>query len=180
MVTRYRVTLLTDEGERVFATHRIFPTMQAAREYAAGCAQSRLPEIINVLSNIAPEFLPLRNVKLSDNCGMVGWSCIHAWGWNVDSLRHALYLAPSGSWTPTVFIGSDDRRSWGSKEAEECEEFGNPVVVLARGAYFNFPYGTEAARLLSALDMNNHLLRLMAGGGRFPWPRTVMGASFYT
>jgi len=154
--------------------------MQAARAYADTCAQSRLPEIIPVVTCLAPEFVRLRNVKLSDNICTVGRTCIHAQGWDKDSLRHALYLAPSGNWTPTTYVDGDERRSWGAREAEECNLFGEPIHYLARGAYFNFMYGTEAARLLTALDMTNDLLRLMAGGGRHKWPITAMDVSIYT
>lgn len=180
MITRYRVTLLTDDGDRVLAKNQLFITEQAARAYANNCAQSRRPEISTVVSNLAPEFFNLRTVKLTDNNCTVGRTSIHARGWDFQSCTHARYLAPSGHWTPTTYVDGDEKRAWGAKEAEECDLFGDPISYLSRGAYFNFMLGIETVRLLTALDMTNELLRLMAGGGRHKWPPTVMDASIYT
>lgn len=117
-------------------------------------------------------FSRLRNVKHSDNLCSVGWTCIHAQGWDLDTARIALSLCPAGHFTRTSHVDSDMRRAWDVSDRREKDEFGEPLSILAKGAYFNMPMDKGCLHLLQRCDLVNELMVLVADGGRHKWPCT--------
>lgn len=117
-------------------------------------------------------FSRLSNVKHSDNLCSVGWTCIHAHGWDLDTLRVALSLCPLGTFTVTTYVNSDMRRAYDSLDKVEAEEFGAPIKILTKGAYFNMPMDKGCLHLLQRCDLVDELMVLVADGGRHRWPCT--------
>ena len=73
-------------------------------------------------------------VKWSDNFCMVGWTSIHAYYWDYDSVEVAKRFCPRGYFTPTTFVDGDERRGWDKDHIAEKGEYGAPVYVLYKGA----------------------------------------------
>ena len=107
-------------------------------------------------------FSTLSNLRFSDNICTVGWTCIHASGWEYPSIDAATSLCPLGNFTPTTYVDSDMRRMWTDEQRTNAQRYGVPIHILYRGAYFNFPLTIGGQKLLIALGMTAELLRLMA------------------
>ena len=107
-------------------------------------------------------FSTLSNLRFSDNICTVGWTCIHASGWDGPSIAMAKHLRPEGNFISTSYVDSDMRRMWTDEQRTNAQRYGAPIHILYRGAYFNFPVNTGGGKLLIALGMTAELLRLMA------------------
>lgn len=113
----------------------------------------------------------LQNVKWSDNICTVGWSCIHAHGWDQVPVEAAKLLCPKGFFTPTSYVDGDERRSYQEHHIAQTDKYGAPFYVLYRGAYFNFPLDRGALQLMQAVGLIDECMVMAADGGRFPFPK---------
>lgn len=112
----------------------------------------------------------LKQLKWSDNLCTVGWSNIHAYGWTREAIDAALFFCPRGHFTVTSYVDGDERRAWADFQRQEKEDFGAPVYVIEKGAYFDFPMDNGALHLMQALGLVDELMVMIADGARHRWP----------
>lgn len=115
-------------------------------------------------------FPDLARVRWSDNLCTVGWSCIHAHQWDMDSIEKAMRFCPRGHFTQTTYVDGDERRAWTDSQRDERDRYGAPVYVLFKGAYFSFPLDRGALQLMQAVGLIDECMVMAASGGRHKFP----------
>ena len=172
--SKYCVTLLTDDSERVVVTRKRWTTLGPAQRYADGCAQSRKPQIETDYGDAVVDkaFGGLTRLRFTNNLTTAdslflhaanrAKASIHAHSWDCDAIETALRLCPSGRFSPTTYVDGDERRAYTDAAREQAIQYGFPIHILYKGAYFDFRIDTGGGKLLVALGMTTELLRLMA------------------